>query len=46
VKAHALMAKAVQAPGSAKLLLNAGDADAASNRAHYAMFDAARVPHC
>jgi hypothetical protein len=39
VKAHDLMAKAVQALGSAKLLLNAGDADGASNRAYYAMFD-------
>ncbi|MCK6430304.1 MAG: HEPN domain-containing protein [Burkholderiaceae bacterium] len=37
------MAKAVQALESAKLLLNAGDADGASNRAYYAMFDAARA---
>lgn len=43
MKAHDLMAKAVQALESAKLLLNAGDADGASNRAYYAMFDAARA---
>jgi uncharacterized protein (UPF0332 family) len=43
VKAHDLMAKAVQALESAKLLLDAGDADGASNRAYYAMFDAARA---
>lgn len=37
------MAKAVQAVASAKLLLDAGDADGACNRAYYAMFDAARA---
>lgn len=43
MKAQDLMAKAVQAAASAKLLLDAGDADGASNRAYYAMFDAARA---
>lgn len=43
MKAHDLMARAVQALESAKLLLDAGDADGASNRAYYAMFDAARA---
>lgn len=37
------MAKAVQAAMSAKVLLDTGDADGASNRAYYAMFDAARA---
>lgn len=37
------MAKAEQATTSAKLLLQAGDADGACNRAYYAMFDAARA---
>jgi len=37
------MAKAVQAASSARLLLETGDADGASNRAYYAMFDAARA---
>jgi uncharacterized protein (UPF0332 family) len=37
------MAKAVQAATSAKVLLATGDADGASNRAYYAMFDAARA---
>jgi len=37
------MAKAVQAAISAKVLLDTGDADGASNRAYYAMFDAARA---
>lgn len=37
------MAKAVQAAASAKLLLDAGDADGACNRAYYAMFEAARA---
>lgn len=41
--AQDLMAKAVQAVSSAKLLLEAGDADGACNRAYYAMFDAARA---
>lgn len=43
MKAQALMAKAVQAAASAKVLLDAGDADGACNRAYYAMFDAARA---
>lgn len=38
-----LMAKAMQAAASAKMLLESGDADGACNRAYYAMFDAARV---
>jgi len=37
------MAKAAQAAASAKVLLDIGDADGASNRAYYAMFDAARA---
>jgi uncharacterized protein (UPF0332 family) len=37
------MAKALQAVASAKVLLTAGDADGACNRAYYAMFDAARA---
>ena len=43
MKAQDLMAKAVQASASAKVLLDTGDADGASNRAYYAMFDAARA---
>lgn len=43
MKAQDLMAKAVQAAASAKVLLDTGDADGASNRAYYAMFDAARA---
>jgi len=43
VKAQDLMAKAVQAATSAKVLLDTGDGDGASNRAYYAMFDAARA---
>ncbi|WP_347889109.1 HEPN domain-containing protein (plasmid) [Nitrosomonas europaea] len=43
MKAQDLMVKAIQAAASAKLLLDAGDADGASNRAYYAMFDAARA---
>jgi uncharacterized protein (UPF0332 family) len=43
VKAEDLMAKAVQAVASAKLLLDTGDADGACNRAYYALFDAARA---
>ena len=43
MKASELMAKAVQAVASARLLLDAGDADGACNRAYYAMFDAARA---
>ena len=42
MKAQDLMAKAMQAAASAKVLLDIGDADGASNRAYYAMFDAAR----
>lgn len=37
------MAKAGRAAASAKLLLEAGDADGACNRAYYAMYDAARA---
>ncbi|MGD9522152.1 MAG: HEPN domain-containing protein, partial [Tepidiphilus sp.] len=37
------MAKARRAVLSAKVLLDAGDADGACNRAYYAMFDAARA---
>lgn len=43
MNAHELLAKASQAAISAKLLLDAGDADGACNRAYYAMFDAARA---
>lgn len=43
MKAQDLMAKAMQAASSAKLLLDAGDAEGACNRAYYAMFDAARA---
>ena len=43
MKAQDLMVKAVQAAASAKVLLDTGDADGASNRAYYAMFDAARA---
>lgn len=43
MKAHDLMAKAVQAAVSAKVLLDTGDTDGACNRAYYAMFDAARA---
>ena len=43
MKAEALMAKARQAAASARVLLDAGDADGACNRAYYAMFDAARA---
>lgn len=37
------MTKAERAVASAKLLLEAGDADGACNRAYYAMYDAARA---
>ena len=37
------MEKAERAAKSARLLLEAGDADGACNRAYYAMFDAARA---
>lgn len=43
MKAEDLMAKAIQAAVSAKVLLDTGDADGACNRAYYAMFDAARA---
>jgi uncharacterized protein (UPF0332 family) len=43
MKAQDLMAKAVQAAASAKVLLDTGDADGACNRAYYAMYDAARA---
>jgi uncharacterized protein (UPF0332 family) len=43
VKAEDLLAKAVQAAASAKVLLDTSDADGACNRAYYAMFDAARA---
>ncbi|MHB1951801.1 MAG: HEPN domain-containing protein [Acidiferrobacteraceae bacterium] len=43
MKAEDLMAKARQAAVSARVLLDAGDADGACNRAYYAMFDAARA---
>lgn len=40
---EALMAKADTACSSARALLDLGDVDGASNRAYYAMFDAARA---
>lgn len=43
MKAVDLMAKAIQAAASARVLLEIGDADGACNRAFYAMFDAARA---
>ncbi len=43
MKANDLMAKAIQAAASARVLLDTGDADGACNRADYAMFDAARA---
>lgn len=43
MEAEDLMAKAVQAAASARVLLETGDADGACNRAYYAMFDAARA---
>jgi len=43
VNARDLMAKAIQAAASAKVLLDTGDSDGACNRAYYAMFDAARA---
>lgn len=43
MKASDLMAKAIQAAASAKVLLDTGDMDGACNRAYYAMFDAARA---
>ena len=43
MKAQALLANAVQAAASAKVLLDIGDTKGACNRAYYAMFDAARA---
>lgn len=43
MKAQDLLAKALQAAASAKVLLDTGDTDGACNRAYYAMFDAARA---
>lgn len=43
MKAEDVMAKAMQAAASARVLLDTGDADGACNRAYYAMFDAARA---
>ena len=43
MNAQELLAKAIRAAGSAKMLLDAGDVDGACNRAYYAMFDAARA---
>ncbi|MEI7867023.1 MAG: HEPN domain-containing protein [Candidatus Methylumidiphilus sp.] len=43
MNARELMVKAERAMESARLLLDAGDADGACNRAYYAMFDAARA---
>lgn len=43
MNAHDLMAKAVRATTSARILLAEGDVDGACNRAYYAMFDAARA---
>ena len=43
MKARDLMAKAIQAAASAKVLLDTDDADGACNRSYYAMFDAARA---
>lgn len=43
MKAQELMAKALRAAASWKVLLDTGDADGACNRAYYAMFDAARA---
>lgn len=41
--ASSLMGKANQAMASARVLLELGDVDGASNRAYYAMFDAAQA---
>ena len=40
---EALMAKALRASESARVLLELGDVDGACSRAYYAMFDAARA---
>jgi len=43
LNAQDLLAKAIRAATSAKVLLDLGDADGACNRAYYAMYDAARA---
>lgn len=43
MRAQDLLAKAIRAARSAKVLLDTGDADGACNRAYYAMYDAARA---
>jgi len=43
LNAQDLLAKAIRAAASAKVLLDLGDADGACNRAYYAMYDAARA---
>ena len=43
MKAQDLLAKAIRAAASAKVLLDTGDADGACDRAYYAMYDAARA---
>ena len=43
MNARGLLAKANRAAASAEVLLVAGDADGACNRAYYAMFDSARA---
>ena len=43
MRAEDLLAKAIRAAASAKVLLDTGDADGACNRAYYAMYDAARA---
>ena len=40
---EAMLAKAEQASSSARALLERGDVDGSTNRAYYAMFDAARA---
>ncbi len=46
MKVQDLIAKAVQAVASAKVLLDIGDVDGACNRSYYGMFDAARAALC
>ena len=41
-----MMGKAGKALASARILLGAGDSDGATNRAYYAMFDAATAAPC
>ena len=43
MNALALMAKAVRAAESARILLDTGDKEGACDRAYYAMFNAARA---